>query len=426
MSLKSVENPQYESDDRSRETYARYLIWLPALWVLGIHIIVFIGMMLAFAWRRWPLSPAANIIFAAWTLVSVMQGLSALHNWSVAGLPLSSLPGRLLSTTVIGWLFLGLAIAVGCGARVGGSAATRGVMILALHIVLFGIIAYGIALASGAESLTLQTPLRALLGSGSAADFYTLARFYVVEDGLVRIILFFPWPTALSLAGICIILISTCEDSLRWRIIGYVGGLFAVVFSFSRMGAVALPVALSIPILIRSPPVLVLAGLALATFAGFASALQDLNLIGMVAQLREALHGSRAGSSVARDLIYEESWRGFLQSPVFGWGWVGPSVIAEEYLPIGSHSTFYGTLYTGGLITFVPLVMAWALTLGVLLHRAASRPDAHAAAALGIFATISLFAYGESIYSVVFPLLFALLFLGGALEDPRQEGRMLI
>jgi O-antigen ligase len=122
-------------------------------------------------------------------------------------------------------------------------------------------------------------------------------------------------------------------------------------------------------------------------------------------------------------LIYEKSWEGFLRSPLFGYGWIGPSVHPKEMLPIGSHSTIYGLLYTGGLLTFGAFAIALAMTLlaGMirLLTVSADRRDEIIVMIL-LSGTLLIFCKYESLFSVTLPCSYIFAFIGGALE-PRSE-----
>ncbi len=400
---------------------ARYLRSVPLLWILGLNNLVAAGLMLSLGWRRWPTDARTNLVAFAWAAVSAAQAASVFYNWSAAALPLSRLPGLLMSNTTLGWLFLGICLAAGRAWSMASPVAVRGMMVLALHVVLVGTLAYAVAFLSHRPAFEVETPLRLVLGQSHGADFYTVATFYQIAEGsfgLVRLVLFFPWSTCLSLAGVCLVLIATCEQDLRWRLTGIAGGLFAIVFSFSRVGVVALPAALAACFVLRARAAWVAAALAAAAFAALLLVVADIGILDGIAQLVTALHDSRAGSSQGRELVYDASWRAFLASPVFGWGWVGPSVIPEEVLPIGSHSTLYGVLYTGGASTFACLVLAIGLTAAAVLRQALRRRDAPSAAAAGALGAIVVFSYGEALYSFVIPLVFVFMFIGGALGGP--------
>lgn len=395
-----------------------YMRWLPLLWLGGAYVLAMLALVLRLAWRRWPTQPAINILFLLWALVAATQAASVLWNWALAGQAIGRLPGALFSITVIGWFFLGLGLAVGHAHDLANRTGVRAVMVLGLWIVLFGVLGHAVALTTGRDDLIVVTPLRMLAGQSHAADFYTLAMFFKMETGARRFILFFPWPTALALGGICLLCIATCERDRVWRAIGIGGGLFGVMFSYSRAGYVALLVALCVLVALRMRPFLALAALALAALAGLGMIIANIGPLGLVEQALAKLQQARPGSSMARTLIYEESWRAFLNAPVLGHGWVGPSVHPVEELPIGSHSTFYGVLYTGGLVTFGALALATVGTVGACVTRGLSSRDPRAIAASAITVAIIVFAYGESLYSLVLPLMFVFLFIGGSLRAP--------
>ena len=121
---------------------------------------------------------------------------------------------------------------------------------------------------------------------------------------------------------------------------------------------------------------------------------------------------ARAGSTEGRELIYAASWAEFLRSPVLGHGWIGPSVIREEYLPIGSHSSVVGTLYLGGIVTFVSLILAVLLTLARTLVRMRSKGPAAVLAAV-IFIAFVATGGSEGLYALVPSLALVFLFIGG-------------
>ena len=134
--------------------------------------------------------------------------------------------------------------------------------------------------------------------------------------------------------------------------------------------------------------------------------------------MRSAVDAARSGSSMARELIYEKSWEGFLELPIVGHGWIGESVHKTENLPIGSHSTVYGLLYTGGALTFGMFALALGTTL-VATARAAVGPDQSGAgrAALGLALTLLVFCRYEMLFSFTLPCLFLFTWIGGALRE---------
>jgi O-antigen ligase len=139
---------------------------------------------------------------------------------------------------------------------------------------------------------------------------------------------------------------------------------------------------------------------------------------GLIDELYGSLNGARAGSSLARDIIVDESWAAFLRSPWIGYGWVGESVHPTEHLPIGSHSTIYGTLYTGGVLVFTTFALAMAVMIALLGWRLACekdtqrRKDIEVAMCLALILCIS--ARYEALYSLSLPCFFYFAWIGAA------------
>jgi O-antigen ligase len=152
--------------------------------------------------------------------------------------------------------------------------------------------------------------------------------------------------------------------------------------------------------------------------------------LGLVADLYGSLHAARAGSSLARDIIVDESWAAFLRSPWIGYGWVGESVHPTEYLPIGSHSTIYGTLYTGGLLVFTTFALAMLAIVALLAWRLAREQDAQERkdleVALCLALVLCISSRYEALYSLSLPCFFYFSWIGSAIGRPplQPENRL--
>jgi hypothetical protein len=101
---------------------------------------------------------------------------------------------------------------------------------------------------------------------------------------------------------------------------------------------------------------------------------------------------------------------------LLGYGWIGPNVDPNVPIPLGSHSSFYGTLYLGGLVTTVPMLVAMLTTLTYLGMRALHGGRKHQAAFLITFCLVVM-AYGEGITSFILPCAPILCWIAGTLED---------
>jgi hypothetical protein len=402
---------------------AAWLITTPFLWFLGVQVLLAAALVFALVWNRWPTDWRTNIVVLCWGLVFLCQAFAVAYNWDIHDESPLELAGRLLSFTVIGWGFLGLAVAGGSAWELSSPRMIRAIMVFTSYTLALVVVSLAIFFILGVQDLELTTPVRFLLGSRPAIDFYAGVTFYQPPEaslGLPRMVLFFPWKTCFGYAGIAFFVIALCERDPRWRTVGLTAGIVAVVFSFSRAAVAALPISVLAVVLLRAGPKFILlialscCALALGMIVSGSGPTDVINGV------QELVRSARPNSSQARDLIYDHSWWGFLDSPIFGQGWVGESILRQETLPIGSHSSVYGTLYTGGAITFASLAFAALMTLGVLIEAAIRFRTPQAAAAVGLMAGTVVFSYGEAMYSVVLPCIFIFLFIGGALSRPSR------
>ena len=75
--------------------------------------------------------------------------------------------------------------------------------------------------------------------------------------------------------------------------------------------------------------------------------------------LDTALYARGSGSVVSRSVIYQNTFVGYLERPVFGWG-TERDILADNFpYPAGSHSYFLGTLYKQGAAGFIVFLAIW-------------------------------------------------------------------
>jgi hypothetical protein len=424
--------PRLRVADRSRlngdRLFQAVLRWTIPLWVFGAltpAVLYMLGRLVA---DRWPRSIGANLVVFAWLGIAVSQACAAFLVGLQLGTPLTGL-GNALGFGVFGWVFGGLAIAAGAAHGLNNARVIRTTAWLGGFILILAAVA-AVAVLAGRHALYLSpAPLGMLLPNIQTVKFYTTAAVFITEQTLgekmPRLVLFFPWAPALGLGALAIFFISTVERSLLWRAIGMAGGLVGTVFSWSRIAIAALLAVSAVLAFMRAGLLARLAVVGLALVVFFTLPLFGIDLFSDLAGLRHSADAARAGSSMARDLIYQKSWEGFLQSPWIGHGWIGESVHPKEDLPIGSHSTVYGLLYTGGLPTFMAFVIAMTATLIMQLRRllqAKSRAD-RVRLYTGMALTLCLIAYCpfEELFSLTLPCLFMFTFIGGCIGDSVAE-----
>lgn len=261
--------------------------------------------------------------------------------------------------------------------------------------------------------LLYVSPLQILGGSGSEFFAVILYTFDPVTH-VARWQFFAPWAPAAGMVAVVHILCAIEEPNLRWRWIGIIGGVAVALLSQSRLALVAIaliwPMAQIVARLGRpatwwaaAPAVLVL-----GLFAPAAIALSNT--------LADDFKGARADSSRVRAAlgrIAVERWRH--EAPWFGHGVVenGPHMV--EYMPIGSHHSWYGLLFVKGLTGAVTLAVPLAWSLVAVGIAASRRPVARVAFAMLLM--LLFYSFGENLEVLSYLVWPGLLLIGMATRD---------
>jgi uncharacterized membrane protein YhaH (DUF805 family) len=400
-----------------------YLVLTPLWWMTGTLVPLGILGTAALFVRRPPRQPAIRLVAALWIAVGLAQALSVIVNWVALDGGGTSLLRGLGSFVTTGWIVIGLAIGVGAEAGLATPRVVRAICVHAGWMLLFTGISLFTAHGLGWPELIVPSPLALLLpGELPVVRFHLRMIFYqsdaLLESRTMRLTLFYPWATGLALGGATALLVGTGDPRRGWRIVAAVAGVVAVLLSYSRSAILCLAVALVILAFLRlSAPrqafAVLLAGLAtnLALLAGF-------DPVEAAREVQAGFTNLRPGSSFARALVYELSWAHFLDRPILGHGWMsGPVAAWLPSMPLGSHSSFYGVLYLGGVVTFATLCLAYLATLAVAAARLRDR-GREAPVALVLLLLLGVVAIGEGINVLVPSLLATFLWLGGALRSP--------
>ena len=231
-----------------------------------------------------------------------------------------------------------------------------------------------------------------------------------------------PWSPFAALLGVIMLLFALEERCIKWRSIGIAAGLLMIFASKSRMGLVGV-VACTIgprmmPLILRGWAWQVVSGL-VASLAVFGTA-----VIAAASDFVAAFKGARADSTRVRatlQRIASERWQN--DAFWFGHGTVHPGSHAVEYMPIGSHHTWYGLLFVKGIVGMVSLLIpfVWQTALTIIDAARSTR----GALPMGIMMTFTLLSFGENIEIEAYLLWPALMMLGihaREMENDRVNG----
>jgi hypothetical protein len=411
-------------------TVTAYFTVLPLLWVTGLLLPV--ALLMTFILFRRCASRRAVALAWPWFAVGGCQLVSVVANLSAEGQPLFLVLRHVLASYVMGWFALGAAIAIGASGALRAEVLWRGAARLGLYAFVMAVVLYPIALVYPERYLHILTPIGQLLPVSlpSTSFFFGMLLFNWEElfgVSLPRLSLFFPWTTALGFGGLCLIFVAVNDLDRRRRRRAIGSGLFMVLSSMSRLSFAALLAAVSVWWFLRRTRRTQIAVIAFAVAAITAVVIVSTAWLGtpdgVVTAAGNRFENLRPSASKSRELVYEQTWAGFWQAPVLGHGWPGEAVYPEDWPQVmqgggtmvpGSHSTFLGLLYLGGLATLGAFLFALLRTVRIVGAASGTQSLRHSTFAL--FAGIAVTAIGESLFAVVVPTLFAFLWIGVALR----------
>lgn len=397
-----------------------YVVLTPLWWMTGLLAPLGAVGVLAVMLRRLPSCSSALTVGLLWLGVAAAQLAATLAGWFAADSPPMGLVRAVASLTITGWVLMAACLLVG-GAMLSGSARlVRALCVLGGWILILTLVSLIMAWGFGITRFSIPSPLSLVLPESNFVIHQMTMRFYLTDELMggrsFRLILFYPWPTALGVAGAGLLLVAGQEKDAVWRWIGRLGGGTAVLFSYSRAVAVSLILAgglilfLRLSLLHRLALVMLGAGvLNLALLFGYGP-------VDLVHLALDYFHSLRSGSSESRNLLYDITWQHALRAPLLGHGWFSAALATWMPVPLGSHSTIYGALYLGGVVTLAAVILAYAATLVAAALRLKDRPGAHGV--LGYLIVLGMVSYGENINTLVPTLIPLFIWVGSVLPMP--------
>jgi len=264
----------------------------------------------------------------------------------------------------------------------------------------------------GLPELLYVSPLKVL---GGAGDDYFAVQLYTIEPGVgtARWQFFAPWSPAGGMMGVITVLLSWREKHIGWRSIGVAGGLTLAIFSQSRLALVALaviaPIVWSVARLDRgwmwllATPVI----LALGMFGPILVEIADSAMNDFSSARADS---SRVRATLGRIAI--DRWQ--TEAFWFGHGVVenGPHLV--EYMPIGSHHSWYGLLFVKGIVGLIALATPLLATFWILVRK--SMQTEIARCGLAMVLVLVLYSFGENLEILAYLYWPALVIIGVALS----------
>ncbi len=390
-----------------------YCLFMPVLWLLGLILPATLGILFWLIYKNQKFEEFLDPLILCWLLVGIAQALSVFINWTSSGEGIGFLIGRLLSAHVTGWFIYSFTLWLGKTYRLATDKMIRGFCILSLYIGIFSFVAVGLFFVFRGERMLYDSPISYLLNSRSQlVKSYFMVKLYYVDPTYPRVILFFPWATVLGFTCLCFLFLIPLEKNPKWKFIGMTGAFIGLIASFSRACIALFFIACCLYFWVRMNRFFRWVVLPLAAVIAVPILVFDIPILAPIEEAYNSIRDMRAGSSSAREMGYELSWEGFLESPILGKGWPGGYVHENIPMPIGTHSTFYGVLYTGGILTFGSYALAIVITI-IYTYLKALKGNVVSITSFLIVACLGIFSYAEGVYIMALPLFYLMFWIGG-------------
>lgn len=285
--------------------------------------------------------------------------------------------------------------------------------------------AFMLAPMVGLPEVLFVSPLKLVGGPGP--EFFAV-QLYSIEpsDGSTRLRYFTPWSPAAGMIGNMYLIFALSDKRKLWKWMGIVSALAMILTSKSRL---ALAAALFIwPVVIavgetKRPALWFLATFALLTFTPLAQSILD-----WLDATLNSVKSMRADSTRVREMLGEiavDRW--WNEAPIWGHGIVERGPHAVEFMPIGSHHTWYGLLFVKGAVGAIALAvpLAWSLVEFALLAVTRSKAGR---IAFGMVLLMAFYSIGENLEILAYLMWPGLIAMGIAareLQDAAQPaGRL--
>ena len=395
-----------------------------ALWFVGGLYIAgpALGWILALilCWRAYAAAPwrRPNLPFAAafWGVAMLAMLLILWAGHAANGLS----AGQTLKSTIgwaKGWALMALFVMAGAGLTIRPEIIYRAGCRLG-RVTLFLLPLFLLAPALGLPQTLFVSPLKIL---GGAGDEYFAVTLYTLEagSGVPRWQFFAPWSPAAGMVAVIHFLCAVEEKNWRWKATGIAAALAMILLSQSRLAFIALLMVLPVSWAMtnfRRRRVWVSGAIALL-LAGWTGPF----LLNVAGQLHSDFASARPDSSRVRDTlgrIAAERWEN--EAYWFGHGIVenGPHLV--EYMPIGSHHSWYGLLFVKGVAGLFALLLPLIVTLLAIMTRqnAAARRTG-----LSMLLVLGIYSFGENLEMLAYLYWPALILIGIALKTGPSPGR---
>jgi hypothetical protein len=411
------------------ENFPERVVWYCIIWTYGFYLIgatYVVGSVVSWiltiyllfkVWIQTEETPADEKIvvpFVTWVWILGMLGMeiALIMGYLDYDLPM----GDMIKSSIgwaKGWAALALYPLVGA-LKIRPQIIYRATCVVCLHTLIIAPLLIVAPILHFPEVLYVS-PLRAV--GGPSDQFFDVSFYEVDFDGQIRQRLFTPWGPALGFVASVYFILVLGEKNTKWRWYGIVGSLFMAYICKSRLAMVSLlltPIITNILARLSRPVMMMILGFVSAIAGMFAPQILS-TFDSVMTKFTEA----RAASSKVRSVLKEiAGHRWETEAPIWGHGAVEAGPHVAEFMPIGSHHTWFGLLFVKGLVGFYSLAIPMIISFFVLVIR--SQRHQAARAGLGVLITIFLYTFGENLEILAYLYWPGLIVIGIAFKSPVQ------
>lgn len=264
------------------------------------------------------------------------------------------------------------------------------------------------------------SPLKLVGGPGP--EFFAVQLYsYEPMDGSTRLRYFTPWSPAAGMIGNMYLIFALSDKRRFWKWMGIVSALAMIVTSKSRLAIAAAMFIWPVVIAVgesKRPVMWFTATLGLVMLTPMAQSILD-----WIDATLNSVKSMRADSTRVRELLGDIAiTRWWTEAPIWGHGIVERGPHAVEYMPIGSHHTWYGLLFVKGAVGAIALAipLAWSLIEFALLAVTRSKAGR---IAFGMVLLMSFYSIGENLEILAYLIWPGLLVMGIAARELQQASQ---
>jgi hypothetical protein len=316
-----------------------------------------------------------------------------------------------------GWALIAVFPLLGALVSIKPESIVRAACIICKHTAIFGLLTF-LLYSLRIPGQLFVSPLQIL---GGAGDIFFTVSFYGMnpETGAGRWQFFAPWAPAAGFLSCILVIFCLQETNKKLRNWGVIGCVVMVLLSQSRAG-LAIFIAI-VPVFLlakqlQNPWVLLTLGIFVPVILVLGEPLYEL-VMDSYQHIKESRPASTRVRTALENLAVQR-WRD--EAPIWGHGVVesGPKLV--EFMPIGTHHTWFGLLFVKGLVGLIALAIPMGLSVIYFLFYFQQNIQARAALCfLIVFVCYSFFENLEILAYLYWPALF---WIGMAFKQIQNRG----